>query len=250
MNNLSGKSTGLAVAVLVLGLCLMSGAIQAETFVSYNGEFHFSYPESWAQVDYTTAEYYLTRNNPEEEVDFEAVFSEKQTFSLFQGQYMILTVDTLGARAIEAADSVVEQVSEEFGRPIKEVSPEEFLSASLIDTIAFDRANNLLGIESEVAGGDAGPRISLLVMKLYEYGIANYYFYAPKVEYLPSLATYRDMVTSHSTRAIEETTQEEVRVADLEDDDNNGVPIAIYGGLAAVLIAIIAQRRRSRAKKN
>jgi len=250
MYNLSGKLTWLAAVVLVGSLGLLSSGAAADTFVSYNGKFHFTYPETWVQVDYTTAEYYLTRGNQENEVDFEAVFSEKQTFVIFQGQYLILTVDTVGSMTPEAVDSLLEDLSNEFNRPIKEVSPEDFLSGSLIDTIAFDRTNNLVGIETEVAGGDAGPRINLLVMKLYEQGIANYYFYAPKIEFVPSLSTYRDMVMSFSTETIEDASPEEVRVADLEDNDNStGIPIAVYCGLAVVLIAIVASRMRSRAKK-
>ena len=247
MRNLSGKMAWLAVIIIVGGLGLLSSGAAADTFVSYNGKFHFSYPEAWVQVDYTTAEYYLTHGNPENQVDFEAVFSEKQSFVIFQGQYMILTVDTLGPMSAEAVDSVVTDISSEFNRPVKELSPEEFLSGSLVDTIAFDRANNLIGIESEVAGGDAGPRVNLLVMKLYEHGIANYYFYTPKVEFMASLSTYRDMVTSFSTEALE-SSNEEVRIADLDDDNDSGMPVAIYGGLVAVLIAVIASRKR-RAKK-
>ena len=106
MRNLSGKMAWLAVIIIVGGLGLLSSGAAADTFVSYNGKFHFSYPEAWVQVDYTTAEYYLTHGNPENQVDFEAVFSEKQSFVIFQGQYMILTVDTLGPMSAEAVDSV------------------------------------------------------------------------------------------------------------------------------------------------
>ena len=249
MYNIFERLSGLTAVVLVGALCLLGGGARANTFVSYNGKFHFSFPEAWAQVDYTTAEYYLTRGNPENAVDFEAVFSERETFTLFQGQYLILTVDTVGPMSPETVDSVLEDISDEFNRPVKELSSEEFLRGSLVDTIAFDRANNLVGIESDVPGGDAGPRVNLLVMKLYEYGIANYYFYAPKVEFLPSLPTYRAMVMSFSTETIESATADEVRVADLEDDGDSGMPVAIYGGIVVILIAIVASRAKSRAKK-
>ena len=201
-NYLSGKLTWLVAVALVGSLGLLSNGALADTFVSYNGKFNFTYTETWAQVDYTTAEYYLTRGDEEVEVDFEAVFSEKQTRIIFHGQYLILTVDTVGSMTSEAIDSVLKDLSSEFNRPIKEVSPEDFLSGSLIDTIAFDRTNSLVGIESEVTGDDTGPRINLLVMKLYEQGIANFYFYAPKVEFVPSLPIFRDMVMSFSTETV------------------------------------------------
>ena len=249
-NYLSGKLTWLVSVVLVGSLGLLSNVALADTFVSYNGKFNFTYPETWAQVDYTTAEYYLTHGDEKVEVDFEAVFSEKQTRVIFHGQYLILTVDTVGSMTSEKVDSVLKDLSNEFNRPIKEVSPEDFLSGSLVDTIAFDRTNNLVGIESEVAGDETGPRVNLLVMKLYEYGIANFYFYAPKVEFVPSLPIFRDMVMSFSTETIKNTSPEEVKVADLEDKDSNtGLPIAVLCGLVVVLIAVIARRKRSRANK-
>ena len=52
-----------------------------------------------------------------------------------------------------------------------------------------------------------------------------------------------------STEALENTGTEEVRVADLEDDNSSGMPVAIYGGIVVILIAIIASRKRSQAKK-
>lgn len=249
MCNLSGKLNWRTAVLLMSCLMLLSGLAAADTFVSYGGKFHFSYPEEWVQVDYNTAAYYLSRGDDENQVDFEAVFSEKANFIIFQGQYLILTIDTLGPILPEKVDSLLDNLADDFGRPIKEVSSEEFLSRTMGDTIAFDRINNLVGVETEVGGGDAGPRVNLLVMKLYEHGIANFYFYAPQVEFAASLPTYRDMAMSFSTEAVAKADPEDVRVADLDDDSNIGGSVVMFAGLAIILIVIIAARRKSRAKK-
>jgi len=239
--------------VVLIGLVVMSTNVVAGTFVSFNGKFSFTYPDSWAQVDYQTAEFYLTRGDPENEVDFEAVFSEKETFVLFQGQYLILTVDTVGGLSPEQIDSVMADMSEEFDRPINETAPEVFMTGSSRDSIMFDRANNLVAIETEVAGNDSGPRVNLLVMKFYEQGIANYYFYTPTVEFIPSLPTYRGMVTSFSTQELVDAlrSDDEVRIADLDnDDDSVGRYSLMFGGLFIILVIVLAMRIRSRNKKN
>ena len=109
MNNFTGRLTRLLGILALAGL--VGASATAETFVSFNGKFHFSYPDSWAQVDYQTAEFYLTRGEAETEVDFEAVFSERQTFVIFQGQYLILTVDTVGNMTPEKIDSVLAELT-------------------------------------------------------------------------------------------------------------------------------------------
>lgn len=251
MKNLTVKSIGLLGLILAGAFCLLGSAAMAEPFVSFNGQFHFTYPDSWAQIDYQTAEYYLTRGNPDDDVKFEGVFSERETFILFQGQYLILTVDTVGLLSDQQIDSVLDGLSAEFKRPVKECTPEEFMTESNKDSILFDRTNKLIAIESQVPGDDAGPRINLLVMKIYSRGIADFYYYVPAFEYVAALPVFKAMVTSFSDQEMEAAmhSDEPVIVADLDNDDDGGMPIAVYLGLAVVLIAVIARRRRRRAKK-
>ena len=236
------------VLLLVSPLVLAAGpsSALADTFVSFNGQFLFSYPETWMQIDYTTAEYYLTRGNPEQEVDFEAVFSVRETMVLFQGQYLILTVDTLGSLTPEQIDSVVAVTSEEFKHPVKEVSPDAFLTGSSRDSILFDRASGLLAVETLVKGTETASRVNLLVMKFYPRGIANFYFYAPEAEFVSALTDYRDMVMSFSTENLDKALgRDSVKIAEPESEGKiAGKYIFMFAGLVVIILAILVVRTR------
>jgi len=230
--------------VFALTLLIGPGPAVADTFVSFNGQFHFTYPITWMQVDYMTAEYYLTQGDPDREVDFEAVFSVKETFALFQGQYLILTVDTIGSLTPPQIDSVLAAMAAEFKRPVKEVSSEAFLVAPCPDSLLFDRTSGLLAAETEVPGDNAGTRTNLLVVKFYEFGIVNFYFYAPSEEFSLGLPDYRQMVRSFSAENLEEALgRDSVRVADPEGKSKvTGKYLIMFAGLFIIALAILVAR--------
>jgi len=236
-------AVGFVIPMILLAL---PGTVSADTFVSFNGQFHFSYPETWMQIDYTTAEYYLTRGKPDQAVDFEAVFSVRETTVLFQGQYLILTVDTVGNLTPEQIDSVVAVTSNEFKLPVKEVSSDAFLVASCRDSILFDRAGGILSVETEVPGDSTSTRVNLLVVKFYERGIANFYFYAPAAEFSLGLPVYRETVASFSTENLEGALgRDSVKVADVKGETGGaGKYLAIFGGLLAIALVILIVRVR------
>lgn len=240
-------AVGFVVPLILLAL---PGTVSADTFVSFNGQFHFSYPETWMQIDYTTAEYYLTRGKPDQAVDFEAVFSVKETMVLFQGQYLILTVDTIGSLSPEQIDSVVAVTADEFKLPVKEVSSDALLAASCRDTILFDRVGGVLAVETEVPGDSISTRINLLVVKFYQRGIANFYFYAPVAEFSLGLPVYREMVSSFSTENLEGALgRDSVKVAETKGESGfAGKYLTIFGGLLAIAVVILLARLM-RAKK-
>jgi hypothetical protein len=234
-------------SALALILLAQPSTVTADTFVSFNGQFHFSYPDTWMQIDYMTAEYYLTRGKPDQEVDFEAVFSVRETTVLFQGQYLILTVDTVGNLTPEQIDSVVAVTADEFGLPVKEVSSESFLAASSRDSIQYDRASGILAVETEVPGDNTGSRINLLVVKFYERGIANFYFYAPLTEFSLGLPAYREMVASFSTENIGAALgSDPVRVADTDGETNVGKYLLVFFGLLMIVTVILVVRKRAK----
>jgi hypothetical protein len=234
--------------LLASSLVLAAGPSSAEanTFVSFNGQFLFSYPETWMQIDYTTAEYYLTRGKPDQEVDFEAVFSVRETMVLFQGQYLILTVDTLGALTPEQIDSVVAVTSEEFKHPVKEVSSDAFMTGSCGDSILFDRGNGLLAVETAVQGNEASSRVNLLVMKFYPRGIANFYFYSPETEFAAALTDYRDMVMSFSTENLDQALgRDSVKIAEPKGEREIASKyIFMFAGLVVIILAILVVRAK------
>jgi len=244
---------GLISCLALLTLGLLATSASAETFVSYNGRFHFSYPNSWTQIDFTTAQFYLTRGDTARTVDFEAVFCEKDALVLFQDQYLILTVDTVGDLAPLQIDSVVSGLSTEFKRPVKEVSTDAFLRTYCPDSIIFDRAGKRVSIESEVPGDSSGTKNNLLVMSFYDNGIANFYFYCPSIEYVYNLPVYREMAISVSTEPMPASAPTEpVKVADIETKSNNSSTYMLFFGVPfiLILIALIVRLRTKRQQAN
>lgn len=239
----------------LIGLSVLIAAIlaattaTAEVFESFNGRFHFAYPDSWVQIDYVTAEVYLTRGNPDQEVDFEAVFSDKKAFAVFQGQYLILTVDTVGPLTAEQRDSVLNNMSREFNRPVKEVTSDAFMMAACRDSIVFDRADGRVVVETEVPGDKSGTRVNLLVMKFYDQGIANFYFYCPAIEVAANLPVFREMVMSFSTEQLQPATPAgPIKVADIESGRNKTRNYSLFfgGPILIVFLILIIQLRKKR----
>ena len=235
--------------LFALIVVLLAASVTAEIFESFNGQFHFAYPDSWLQIDYVTADVYLSRGNPDQEVDFEAVFSEKKAFAVFQGQYLILTVDTVGPLTTEQRDSVINSMSNEFDRPVKEVASDAFMMATCRDSIVFDRAGGRVVVETEVPGDQSGPRVNLLAMKFYDRGIANFYFYSPAGDVAANLPVYREMVMSFSTEQLQPTAQSgAIKVADIESGRNKTRNYSLFfgGPILIVILILIIQLRRKR----
>jgi len=231
-------------AFCLAALCLLSISAQTETFASYNGRFYFAYPENWTQLDYITAEFYLTRGDTTRQIDFEGVFCDEQAAVLFNDQYLIVTVDTIGGLSAQQIDSVAGGLVSEFGRPIKEVASESFLASVSDGSITYDRAGSRFAVENEVPGDSSGPKINLLVMKIYEHGIANFYFYSPASVYARNLTLYREMVASFSTEPLSTgAIAEPVKVADLETKSKTARNYPLFFGPPIVLIIIILAAR-------
>ena len=175
--------------VVLAGLiCLMGSSVLADsTYVSYNGQFHLTYPDSWGVVNYTTANFYLSGGDPNAELDYDAVFAERASPLLYQGQYMVLKVDTCGNLTSSQIDSVMEEQARIHERPISEVDADDFLTRSDQSVVFVDRENRFFSIEAEVPGDESGPKTNLVVMKFYEVGVAEFHFYAPAREFEASL---------------------------------------------------------------
>lgn len=238
----------------MLALLMLAAAVSAETFVSFKGQFHIAYPPTWYRVDYQTADFHLSHGDPNRMVDFEVVLHERAATTIFQGQYLVLTVDTTGAFDADQIDSVVSVTEQEFGRPRQEVEWDAFMVASDTGFVYYDAADSLVAIESLVQGDATGTRTNLLVMRFYERGIANFYFYAPTREIEDALPTFREIVASFSTQNMQEALKaatEPVEVADI--DKNNGTGIASYiliiAGLALILIVILIVRKKTGSKQ-
>ena len=252
MKSAAPSKRGVAIAGLVGALFLFGVAsATAGDFVSFNGKFHITYPENWKQVDYSTADYYI--GQAKGELNYEAVFHKEDSLPLFEGSYLILTIDTVGNLTQQQIDSVLDVLTGAFDKQIAESSPEEFLVEANKEVIVYDRENQAVAIISDVTEEEVGPRRNVLAMKFFEQGIANFYFYSPGPSFETCLPEFRAILASFATGTLERSAQAEpVRIADIEDDGGSGtvfayIPVAV---VLAIVIGIVVRRRRRRVKQH
>jgi hypothetical protein len=232
---------------LVLSLFL-TAAVLADTFVSYNGKFHITYPQTWEQVDYQTADFYIRQATGS--LEYEAVFASKDSPAVFEGVYVILTIDTAGALDQTQIDSATGVILESFGRNLIELPLASFATDLTDAIVGYDRDNQLLAVMSDVTEEGAAPRKNILVQKFYDRGMANFYFYAPDSLLTESMGTFSEMLASFSTGTVQ-ADAEPVKVADIEsrkssDSTNN---IIMYAGLFVILLCLILVRLRQRKRR-
>jgi len=220
----------------------------ASVFQSFNGRFHISYPENWIQVDYTTADYHMRQSAGGS--DFEAIFASTESFSIFSGPYLVLTVDTTERLTDTGIDSLLDEMSIELGRELIIVSPEQFLADPADPAVLYSPALKTAALISTISSDSAAPRINLLVNIFYEHGIAGFYFYSPDSLFEKSLPVFKDIVSSFTVgRPKSSAGGEKVRIVDVESRRKSPLlrNIALFGGAAVIIIVlVILTRKRGR----
>lgn len=246
MNSRNCSLTGCLWLVLILSLVLTASAV-AETYVSYNGQFQITYPDTWEQVDYRTADFYIRQATGA--LDYEAVFADKQSPKVFEGVYVIMTLDTNGGLSQSQIDSAVSVVSESFDRPKVEIPLDSFPTGLTLKDVAYDPDRQILAAMSDVTDEGSAPRKNILVQKFYDRGMANFYFYSPDSLLSESMTALTTMLASFSTD-LTQVEKKPVKIADIDArrDSKTTRYIILFVGLAVILIGIIAVRSRQRKK--
>ncbi len=247
MNGIGKNSVlGLALAFVLILVLVVSGL--AGDFTSFRGKFHIAYPEGWSQVDYQTANYYMKQTGSAAE--FEVILSAETEATVFEGIYMILTFEPTGELDQQQIDSVVEVVTNSFDRKLLNISPDAFITELHTNNIVYDSGNSRLAVTTKLVEDNNLVRMNMLAMQFFDQGIANFYFYSPDSLFEGHLEDFKSIVNSFATGAAVKKSSEPVKVANLKDDDDSGVPVAVWVGAAvAIGAAIITNRKRSRKKK-
>jgi hypothetical protein len=239
-------SRSLRLAFL-LSLLIVSSVV-AETFVSYNGTFNITLPETWEQIDYQTADYYIRQATGN--LEYEAVFTAKDSPSVFDGTYVILTIDTTGALDQPRIDSAIGVIVESFGRNLVELPVANFAEELSEAIVGYDRDLQILAVVSDVTEEGSAPRKNVLVQKFYDRGMANFYFYAPDSLLAEDMSSFSELLASFSTEVVRTDTAP-VKVADLEarEASDTTSDVILYGGLVVILLCIVLVRVRQRKRK-
>jgi hypothetical protein len=246
-------SNGLSVHGLLLTIALVllvATAGWAASYVSYNGEFSLQYPDDWYQVDYNTVDAFLYRHQVDSTAyDYEAVLAHQDFTPFFAGPYVMMSLDTTAELSEREIDSVIWLLAGDYRDKIFHMATAEFLSEWRANRPNYDSATKIASFCTDIPEANDQTKKNLVMMRFYEKGVASFFFYAPDTLYDGQIATFLDVVTSLSTEDYKQASaKESVKVADIDtdDDSSSGVPIAVWAGLAVVLILLAARLRRKK----
>ncbi len=251
-----------AVRIVTAALLLMMvgpSVVLAGNYVSWAGGFYISLPDDWEQIDYQTVDIFLISNQAGSDVlDYDAAFAPSSSTLFFTGNYMILTVDTVGELSQTQIDSVLKQMRKTFGRDIKYYPVADFLSDLKSNAPSYDANEKLVTVVSDIVQKEQVTKKLMHMTKFYERGLATFYFYSPDSLFDQSKHIFKDIVQSFSTEDIEAAAgHQEVRVADIDAEettedkgDEDSRPIVLYiVPISILIVIIIIAARKKRGKK-
>lgn len=244
------------MAVTLLG----SGTVSAANYVSWAGGFHIVIPDGWEQVDYQTVDAFLISNQAGRDVlNYDAVFAPSVSAPFFVGNYLIVTVDTVGQLSKSQIDSVLGVMGATFGQDVKYFPVADFLADMKSNTPNYDSEQKLATVVNDIVHRDQVTKKMMLMTKFYEKGLATFYFYSPDSLFEQSKHVVSEIVQSFSTVNLDAAAgKSDLRIADVEvggdsADDGDGsiwpsswVP---FMGIIIILIAVIARKRREARRK-
>jgi hypothetical protein len=246
-----------AVAIMLIG----SITVSAKNYVSWAGGFYIVIPDDWEQIDYQTVDAFLISNQAGRDVlNYDAVFAPSTSVPFFVGNYLIVTIDTVGQLSETQIDSVLGVMGATFGKNVRYYPVADFLADMKSNAPSYDPEKKLATVVNDIVRRNEVTKKLMLMTKFYEKGLATFYFYSPDSLFEQSKQAVSEIVQSFSTEDLEAAAgRAEVRVADVDVDDDDDpksddgsispstwVP---FVGIIAVLIAIIAGKRKKARKK-
>jgi|WetSurMetagenome_2_1015567.scaffolds.fasta_scaffold372064_2 hypothetical protein len=251
-----GRPTAGVLAIVALLVAILSGTADAKSFVSFSGKFHITYPETWEQIDYNSVDYMLNQNNPNAEaLQYEAVFAQISDSPFYSQPYLLLTVDTIGELIGSARDSAIAAVVSGFSTKVDSSFGGDIISNLRPDTPLYDPKTHFMVVQTDIHEGRTITKHSLLVVRFYERGLANFYFYASVSAWEKSLPTFLQIAQSFSTSNLQDAMpKESVKIANLDKKESSELAIRRYWplptGIIVILIVILATRRRRARQAN
>ncbi len=229
---------------------------QLNTYVSLNGKFFIEYPSDWHQIPYAEVDAYLASKKAGRPLyDYDAVFAPKQSNPFYNGTYFIMSVEKVGNLSDKQIDSVLNELSQTFGKGIKYFPVANFLADIKTDSPNYDKKTKTITIYNKIVQNETAIKNSLIIMKFYDFGIATFYCYALGDAFETEKEIFSQIAASVSTEDIQsKIPKEQVKIAKIDpnkkslgnsDDDSSNT--VIYISLGIVLFIILL---RKKIKKN
>jgi len=242
------RIAALVTAVVVAVVAAAPGA-RAESYDSFNGNFRIDLPDDWMRMDYRTVDYFLSMSsNDNDLLEYEAVFSPSRQGVFYDHEYLMLTIDTIGQLSRRQIDSVLGDMSEAFELPLERKPITDFADDVPAGKFLYDDERQLAVVTTEVYDAGKVYKISLLAVKFYKEGTANFYFFSPYKSYAEMSHTFHNIVKSFTTEKLGSKTAVPVPVADIKRKSTNRkwMPYAIAAGIALLLALILMAIRKKK----
>lgn len=235
--------------IAILLIVLVAPAPLAKSYVSLKGGFHIQIPDNWSQLDYNVVDAFLYRNRADRAtMDYEAAFTVDDMVPFYTSSYFILDVDTSGYLSDRQIDSVLNVLARTFGERVKYAPVSDLMLNLKSNAPTYDKERKTVAIVNDVSTPDQPPKKNLLVMKFYERGIASFYFYSPDSLFADSREMFLNVANSLSTENVEAALpKEDLKIVDIASEQNETSRVGTFaalGGAVAVLLIVIAVRRR------
>lgn len=239
--------------LIIAATGVFASGVRAESYESFNGNFRIDLPDDWDRMDYRTVDYFLRlSSNGNELLEYEAVFSPSRPGVFYDREYLMLTIDTIGQLSRRQIDSVLSDMGDAFELPLERKPITDFANDVPAGKFLYDDKRQLAVVTTEVFDAGEVYKISLLAVKFYSEGTANFYFFSPDTVYNEMSNTFHRIVQSFTTENLGVTTATPVPVADIKhrSSDQKWIPYAIAAGIALLLAGVLmALRKRSSVKK-
>lgn len=208
------------VLLLASAVLLFANGVSGNTYVSLNGQFYITYPDTWEQIDYQTVDLFLSRSGADESMfNYDAVLAPSASSPFFIADYLILTVDKVGKLTETQTDSVLKEYSTAFQAGITYIPTDNFLADLKSNELSYDDKNKVMTVVNDIYQGQEAIKKNLVMLKFYDEGIATFYFYSPDSLFEASKDLFEGIVASFSTENLEAVMpREDVKVADIETD--------------------------------
>lgn len=249
------KKTCIALVIILSVLVL---TVAAKEYISFNGGFYITYPDSWAQIDYQTVDIFLSRNDADSTAyRYEAVLAAKAE-KFFNDDYLIIRIDSIAHMSDRKRDSVLNYHSLMYESPVKYMAMDDIIKNIKPEIPYHDRATNSTVIYRPISIPDGKDKFNLIFFRFTDYGLVKFFFYSANDEFDTKKIEFSKIFNSFSTENIEAKLKgDEVKIADIDtkreskkEKDTNFFFLPGIGGFFIIILIIIIARKRRKKQEN
>lgn len=250
------KKTILAVIIVLSALALMANA---KEYVSFNGGFYITYPDSWSQIDYNTVDLYLSRNDADSSAyQYEVVLAEKAD-KFFTGDYLIIRVDSIDQMSVRRRDSVLNYYSLMYEQPVNYKPMAEIIKNIQPEIPYHDPATSSTVIYRPISVPDGDDKFNLIFFRFTDYGLVKFFFFSLNDQFETKKIEFSEIFNSFSTEDIASKVKEDnIKIADIDTKqeskkENKSKYYFLFpgfGGFFIIMLIIIINRKKKQKQKN